>query len=155
MSMNEYRQWYLFRWAAWAMIWAYIHPEMLTIKGWAENHNSVIPGVLTYLVTGAILEICYRMLVWGRMYPNEQFIPTVAPDCPDNQWISLSNDFPQKNEMNIEVFCADGRTRNGFLVEASRGGGIGVALESAEYGLLLKAPWKYRATHWRYIKSAQ
>lgn len=113
----------------------------------------VAGSIAQYIFAGVLLEVAFRKLIWGSVKPLQPFITSIAPDCPENPWVSLMREIPPQNRK-IEVFCADGVSRNARLkpVENNK---LYFDIEFDESGrrLLQESPWKVRPTHWRFNRA--
>jgi len=150
--MSDYRKWHLIRWMAWSFVWAFFHPELLSLNGWISDPSLFLPGVFFYLLTGVVLEMLYRKLAWGQLAPKRPFITAIVPDCPDHPWVSLIRKYPDDAERPFEVFCADGVTRPARLAMMFDFPIIAIMFTAEEQQKSMETPWKVRPTHWRYLK---
>lgn len=109
-----------------------------------------------YFVGGIFLELSYRYISWGDLSLPIRVARKAAirPECPENPWISLMDARPDPQK-HVEVFCADGKTRNGVMANTKDGDcALAVSLTKEESVLanVNQNGYFYRPTHWRYFK---
>lgn len=142
------------RWVGWSLFWMFLHPEVVSLNTWLADTSSIVPGILTYLITGLVLEFCYRKLVWGSLRLPNAHQNNVCPECIENPWISLSQKKPHHESKNdFELFCVDGIVRPGTIVYLhGKGYLLATKLTSKESVEHQQNSVPFRPTHWRYCK---
>jgi len=137
---------------AWACFWIVMNPQLTSAQFW---HQPVQLGILLaqYIASSLILELTYRLLAWGGLYPNKANPAVVRPECPEHPWISLLDRKPEL-DADVEVFCADGVVRKGAAIPRDAGSsGLVVQFSKEELNELRKKPEMFIPTHWRLVRN--
>ena len=132
----------------WACLWLVMNPQLTSVQFWHQPEQLGIL-LIQYIVSSVILELTYRWLSWGSLYPNKKSPVELLPECPEHPWIDLDERKPSENE-DIEVFCADGIVRKGAAMPRDSGSsGLVVQFSKEDLNELRKKPELFRPTHWR------
>lgn len=135
---------------AWALIWDLNHPEISSMNEWIHDPKLVAMSIMLYLISSVILEMSYRLIVWGGLAPHQINTTAIRPECPEHPWISMFDKWPPELS-EIEVFCADGISRRARTNNKTEEGILlfEIAFEESVLKKQQQNPWRYRPTHWR------
>lgn len=141
--------WSLLRWTGWAVIWSINHPELHMKEAWLIQPMSAATSIALYFVSGLLVEIIYRKLVWHWIPRRKGYPAVIRPEYPEHPWISLLDQYPPENSF-FEVYCADGKTRSAKSEQIVDGKVCMVIEYEGEIEKLQRGnPWRFRPTQWR------
>lgn len=119
------------------------------MSDWTNTPEVVVNSLVLYIISGLILEMIYRKIVWGEVNPRREIQKVKAPNSTGRQWTSFQEKDPPENEA-IEVYCADGVSRMAKAHGISNGRLLlDINYEAAIKNKQQENPMKYRPTHWR------
>jgi hypothetical protein len=116
---------------------------------WLNAPDIAVTSVALYIVSGLIVELIYRKIVWGEINPERKKRKVPQATTTVQQWISFEESDPPDGKP-IQVRCADGVVRNAKAYAMKDGRllfdmkfEVDVSKESQDKQL------KFMPTHWR------
>jgi hypothetical protein len=156
------------RWNLWAFIFGFSNANYftnLTEKDQPLNLNYLMVGLFLYALTGTILELSYRFLVWGRLNKTPSLIQiehakimqslnkAKKKSLPENNhpWVSLDEQYPDPYVV-VEILFTDNNIRIGTASLKEKGKNrLIVKIEQKEIDNLKQNSVNIKPTHWRHI----
>jgi hypothetical protein len=119
------------------------------MSSWVNTPGVVVTSVALYIISGLMIELIYRKLVWGEINPEMKNGRDPQPDTAIQEWTSFQESDPPDGKP-IQVRCADGVVRIAKAYGMKDGRllfditfEVDVSKESQENQM------KFRPTHWR------
>lgn len=145
MRFNTY-----LRWVGWAFLFGASHPELAS-SGHSGNHANIIPSIVLFIITGILLETCYRFIAWGGLNLRESHVRGNSPVFA-RPWTLLDYKYPDTN-IKVEFLFDDGKVRIGMICINEAGNKTPI-IEFPDNEMKHIHDGKFSAspTHWRVIE---